>query len=41
MMDGRRGPVMAAREREEAAFAALFADPSINPGSQLTAGLDG
>ncbi len=41
MMDGRRGPVVAAREREEAAFAALFADPLINPGSQLTAGLDG
>lgn len=41
MMDGRRGPVIAARQREEAAFAALFADPHINPGSQLTAGLDG
>ena len=41
MMDGRRPPIVAARQREEAAFAALFADPHMNPGSQLTAGLDG
>lgn len=41
MMEGRRAPVMAARQREEAAFAALFADPHINPGWRLTAGLDG
>jgi hypothetical protein len=40
MLDGR-GPVVAdARRREEAAFAALFADPASNPGAGLTAGLE-
>jgi len=35
-----RGPAVAdARRREEAAFAALFADPSVNPGAHLAAGL--
>jgi enoyl-CoA hydratase/carnithine racemase len=35
-----RGPAVAdARRREEAAFAALFADPDVNPGAQLAAGL--
>jgi enoyl-CoA hydratase/carnithine racemase len=32
--------VGAARTREEAAFAVLFADPDHNPGAQLAAGLD-
>lgn len=37
-----RGPAVAdARRREEAAFAALFADPDVNPGTQLAAGLGG
>ncbi len=39
MMAARRPGIEAARAREEAAFAALFADPGTNPGSQLTAGL--
>jgi enoyl-CoA hydratase/carnithine racemase len=39
MMAGRRAGIVAAREREEAAFAALFADPATNPGAQLTSGL--
>jgi enoyl-CoA hydratase/carnithine racemase len=39
MMAGRRADVVAAREREEAAFAALFADPATNPGAGLTSGL--
>ncbi len=39
MAAARRPDVDAARAREEAAFAALFADPGTNPGSQLTAGL--
>jgi enoyl-CoA hydratase/carnithine racemase len=35
-----RGPAVAeARRREEAAFAALFADPEANPGTQLASGL--
>jgi enoyl-CoA hydratase/carnithine racemase len=35
-----RGPAVAdARRREEAAFAALFADPDANPGAHLAAGL--
>ena len=40
MMESRRRPIAEARAREEAAFAALFADPRHNPGAQLTAGLD-
>jgi enoyl-CoA hydratase/carnithine racemase len=40
MMHPRRQAVAEARTREDAAFAALFADPRHNPGSQLTAGLD-
>jgi enoyl-CoA hydratase/carnithine racemase len=39
MMAGRRADVVAARQREEAAFAALFADPDTNPGAGLTSGL--
>ncbi len=39
MMVARRPEIAAARAREEAAFAALFADPRTNPGTQLTAGL--
>ena len=35
-----RGPGVAdARRREEAAFAALFADPDVNPGARLASGL--
>jgi enoyl-CoA hydratase/carnithine racemase len=40
MMDSRVPHIRAAREREEAAFTALFADPQTNPGSRLTAGLE-
>ncbi len=40
MTAARRPAVIAAREREESAFAALFADPSTNPGSGLVAGLE-
>jgi enoyl-CoA hydratase/carnithine racemase len=40
MLASRRGEVVEARAREEAAFAALFADPSTNPGAGLTAGLE-
>jgi enoyl-CoA hydratase/carnithine racemase len=40
MMVPRRQPIAEARAREDAAFAALFADPQSNPGAQLTAGLD-
>ncbi len=40
MMAARRPDIVAAREREESAFAALFADPGTNPGSELTAGLE-
>ena len=40
MMTARRPPIEAARAREEAAFAVLFADPDTNPGDRLTAGLD-
>jgi enoyl-CoA hydratase/carnithine racemase len=40
MLEARRPDVVAARAREESAFAALFADPDTNPGSQLTAGLE-
>ena len=40
MMTARRPLVEAARAREEAAFAALFADPDTNPGDRLAAGLD-
>ena len=39
MMAGRRADIVAAREREEAAFAALFADPATNPGAGLASGL--
>jgi enoyl-CoA hydratase/carnithine racemase len=35
-----RDGIRAARRREEAAFADLFADPAHNPGDQLTATLD-
>ncbi len=40
MTDPYREDIRAARAREDAAFAALFADPDHNPGSSLTAGLD-
>jgi enoyl-CoA hydratase/carnithine racemase len=40
MMASRRADVLAARVREERAFAALFAEPGTDLGSQLTAGLD-
>ncbi len=40
MLTGRRPAIEAARAREEAAFAALFADPEANPGDRLTAGLE-
>ncbi len=40
MMAARRQQIGEARTREEAAFAALFADPGNNPGATLTAGLD-
>jgi enoyl-CoA hydratase/carnithine racemase len=40
LMLAGRGPAVAdARRREEAAFAALFADPSVNPGARLADGL--
>ena len=39
MLSGRGTAVADARRREEAAFAALFADPSVNPGAKLAAGL--
>ncbi len=39
MMEARRAGIDAARRREEDAFAALFADPSANPGRRLAAGL--
>jgi len=39
MLAGRGNAVTEARGREEAAFAALFADPTVNPGAQLAAGL--
>jgi enoyl-CoA hydratase/carnithine racemase len=39
MLAGRGTAVADARRREEAAFAALFADPSVNPGARLAAGL--
>ncbi len=39
MMAARGDDIVAARGREESAFAALFADPDANPGAQLTAGL--
>ncbi len=41
MVAAHRGEIVAARAREEAAFAALFADPATNPGSGLAAGLPG
>jgi enoyl-CoA hydratase/carnithine racemase len=41
MLAGRGASVTEARGREEAAFAALFADPSVNPGTGLAAGLGG
>jgi enoyl-CoA hydratase/carnithine racemase len=41
MLAARTPVVRAAREREEAAYAALFADPDANPGSGLTASLGG
>jgi enoyl-CoA hydratase/carnithine racemase len=40
MMAPDRSSIDAARAREEAAFASLFADPASNPGAQLTAGLE-
>ena len=40
MTAARRPAVIAARRREDAAFAALFADPSTNPGAGLVAGLE-
>ena len=40
LLAGRAGAVADARAREEAAFAALFADPSANPGAGLTAALE-
>ncbi len=40
MMASRQDDIGAARAREDEAFAALFADPAANPGSQLTSGLD-
>ncbi len=39
MMAAGRSDIEAARAREEAAFASLFADPATNPGARLTAGL--
>ncbi len=39
MLAGRGTAVAEARQREEAAFAALFADPTVNPGARLAAGL--
>lgn len=39
MVAARREDVAAARTREEAAFAALLADPDANPGSGLASGL--
>jgi enoyl-CoA hydratase/carnithine racemase len=39
MMAAHRDAISEARQREEGAFAALFADPEHNPGSQLSAGL--
>ena len=39
MMAAGRSDIVAARAREEAAFASLFADPATNPGARLTAGL--
>lgn len=40
MLASRRSDIGAARAREESAFAALFAEPGTDLGSQLTAGLD-
>jgi enoyl-CoA hydratase/carnithine racemase len=40
MVAARRPDIEAARTREEAAFASLFADPESNPGERLAAGLD-
>lgn len=40
MLASRGEEIAAARAREEAAFASLFADPSVNPGARLTAGLE-
>jgi enoyl-CoA hydratase/carnithine racemase len=40
MMEARGDGIVAARAREEAAFASLFADPLTNPGSALTSGLE-
>ena len=41
MVAAHRDGIAAARAREEAAFAALFADPATNPGSGLASGLPG
>lgn len=41
MNEARRPEVTAARAREEASFAALFADPATNPGAGLTTSLGG
>ncbi len=40
MTAGRVDAVVAARSREESAFAALFADPAANPGDGLAASLE-
>lgn len=40
MTAARRPEIVAARAREEASFAVLFADPLTNPGAGLTAGLE-
>jgi len=39
MMENLRPSIAAARQREESAFAALFADPATNPGLDLISGL--
>ena len=39
MVAGHRQAIADARAREESAFAALFADPTLNPGAGLAAGL--
>jgi enoyl-CoA hydratase/carnithine racemase len=40
MMEAVRPAIVAARQREESAFAALFSDPANNPGLGLTSGLE-
>ena len=41
MLSPHRSEIAAARQGEEAAFAALFPDPTTNPGSGLTSVLEG